>query len=272
MYYCNFDITKVKDHFMKYIIYSRIHKGGIMRRFLLIFSFIVLFLCLSLRGTTKTPGLEDKVKNVLSKMEWFGHDAFKLSDDVIIYIDPFRLEGELEKADIILITHPHSDHLSPDDIEKIKKDGTIIIGTPDCSEKCPDINPINLGEKKEIKGIKIETVPAYNINKKYHPKEKNWVGYIITVDDVRIYHAGDTDNIPEMEDIKCDIVLLPVSGTYVMTAEEAVLAAIKINPIIAIPMHYGVVIGSKADALKFKELLKGKIEVIIFPIPYTSCF
>ncbi len=208
--------------------------------------------------------MEEKIKNVISKMEWLGHDTFKIGDDTVIYTDPYQLEGELEKADLILVTHDHFDHLSLGDIEKIKKDDTAIVGPPDCSEKYPDIIPISVGEEKTIKGIMIKAVPAYNIDKDFHPKGSKWLGYIFTVDDVRIYLAGDTDNIPEMVDFKCDIALLPVSGTYVMTAAEAVDAAFNINPKVVVPMHYGAIVGSKSDAVKFKEALEGKIEVFIF--------
>lgn len=208
--------------------------------------------------------MEEKIRNVLSKMEWLGHDTFKITDDIVIYTDPYQLEGKMEEADLILVTHSHYDHLSEEDIEKVSKEDTAIVGPPDCSEKCPDLIPIRIGEEKTVKGVKIEAVPSYNIGKDFHPKSKGWVGYIFTIDDVRIYLAGDTDNIPEMESFNADIALLPVSGTYVMTAEEAKDAALKINPKVAIPMHYGAIVGSKSDAEKFKEALEGKIEVHIF--------
>jgi L-ascorbate metabolism protein UlaG (beta-lactamase superfamily) len=208
--------------------------------------------------------MEEKIRNILSKMEWFGHDTFKITDDIVIYTDPYQLEGELNEADLILLTHSHYDHLSEEDIEKVCKEDTAIVGPPDCREKCPDLIQIRVGEKKTVKGVKIEAVPSYNIGKDFHPKSKGWVGYIFTVDEVRIYLAGDTDNIPEMEGFNVDIALLPVSGTYVMTAEEAIDAALKINPKVAIPMHYGAIVGSKSDAEKFKEALEGKIEVHIF--------
>jgi len=117
------------------------------------------------------------------------------------------------------------------------------------------------GESISIDGMNIEAVPSYNTNKQFHPKNNNWLGFIIEIDGSRIYHAGDTDYIPEMEKFNVDIALLPVSGTYVMTAEEAVKAALSIEPALAIPMHYGTVAGSEEDALNFKKALEGKIEV-----------
>ena len=108
-------------------------------------------------------------------------------------------------------------------------------------------------------------MPSYNRDKDFHPKQKAWLGFIVEVDGVKIYHAGDTDFIPEMKDLKVDIALLPVSGTYVMTAEQAVEAALAIQPKLAIPMHYGAIVGDDKDALAFKESLKGNIDVLILP-------
>lgn len=208
--------------------------------------------------------MDNKIKNMLNKMEWLGHDTFRFKDDVVIYIDPYELGDSPEKADLILITHDHYDHLSEEDIKKVSKDDTEIVGPPDCREKCRNLTEIEIGQKKNVKGIKIEAVPAYNIDKNFHPQENRWVGYIISIDDVRIYHAGDTDLIDEMESVDCDIALLPVSGTYVMDADEAVKAAKTIDPEIAVPMHYGAIVGDKNDAEKFKEALKGQVEVHIF--------
>jgi L-ascorbate metabolism protein UlaG (beta-lactamase superfamily) len=122
---------------------------------------------------------------------------------------------------------------------------------------------IQPGEKLEIDGVIIESLPAYNVNKKFHPKDKEWMGYVITLDGVCIYHAGDTDRIPEMKDVKADVALIPVSGTYVMTADEAAEAVLDVKPAVAIPMHYGTVVGTEKDAQRFAELLKGKVDVLI---------
>lgn len=196
-------------------------------------------------------------------VEWLGHDCFKIKNDRIIYFDPFQIE-ENEKADLILITHEHYDHCSPKDIEKIVKPETSIVAISSCKnslekigKKIKEIVYLRPNEKKDLSGILVETIPAYNVNKNFHPKTDGKVGYVITLNGKRIYHAGDTDLITEMSSLgKIDIVLLPVSGTYVMTAEEAAKAVQVIKPKIAIPMHYGKIIGDKSDAEKFKQLVK----------------
>ena len=161
-----------------------------------------------------------------------------------------------------MVTHDHFDHCSLEDIEQIQQENTTIVTEPSSAKKLSgSIITLIPGESCEVNGISIEAVPSYNTNKKFHPKKNNWLGFIITVDGVRIYHAGDTDYIPEMKDFKADIALLPVSGTYVMTAEEAVQAALDINPQIAIPMHYSSIVGDDSDAEKFANSLEGKVKV-----------
>lgn len=199
---------------------------------------------------------------------WLGHSGFKIKGSKLIYIDPFRT-GEQEKADIILVTHEHYDHCSIEDVVKLVKQDTVVIATPGCQSK---LIPERTGLKKlglavpgrtfEAFGIRIDAVPSYNPKKKFHPKENENVGYIIKTAGTTIYHAGDTDLIPEMSIIKgIDIALLPVGGTYTMTAKEAAEAAQLIKPKVAIPMHYGSIVGSSADADTFKRLLEGKVRV-----------
>lgn len=197
------------------------------------------------------------------------HDGIQIAEkSKFLYIDPFHLKKSYEKANVILITHSHYDHCSIEDIKKLSFDQTIIIATPDCISKLSnlkikDIKPITPGASMTIDGFMIEAVPAYNIDKEFHPKAQEWVGYIVTVNKKRIYHAGDTDHIPEMKSFKdIDIALLPVSGTYVMTAKEAVLAVSDIKPKIAIPMHYGSIVGNSADAEYFKEHAKVKTIIL----------
>ena len=205
-------------------------------------------------------GVHDVVKNIA----WLGHDGFLIkADGKVIVIDPFQVR-ECEPADILLVTHEHYDHCSPEDVKKIQKDSTVIVTEAGSARKLSgDVRVVEPGDKLTVSGVPIETVPAYNTNKSFHPKENGWLGFIITVDGVRIYHAGDTDLIPEMGSFQVDIALLPVSGTYVMTAEEAVEAARIIKPKVAIPMHYGAIVGSVDDANRFSDLLRGTCEVVV---------
>jgi L-ascorbate metabolism protein UlaG (beta-lactamase superfamily) len=207
---------------------------------------------------------EERGVNVMVKnIYWLGHDTFKIVGEKVIYTDPFKIKKN-DTADIILITHEHFDHCSPEDIKVIQGQKTVIVTTSDCAQKLSgNIKIVKPGDKINVEGVEIEAVPAYNTNKQFHTKDKGWVGYIFTVEGQRIYIAGDTDHIPEMRNFKVDIAILPVSGTYVMTAQEAIKAALDIKPKIAIPMHYGSIVGSKNDARKFADGLKGKIEVAI---------
>lgn len=202
-------------------------------------------------------------ESLVNQIHWLGHDGFRIDAPKTIYIDPFQIQPG-PKADIILVTHAHHDHCSPEDIEKIRTEDTIIVTESDSAAKLTgDIKVLKPSETLTLAGIKIETVAAYNIDKKFHPKENGWLGFILETDDGRIYHSGDTDFIPEMEAIQTDVALLPVSGTYVMTAEEAVQAALAIKPGLAIPMHYGAIVGDASDAKRFEKALEGKVEVKI---------
>lgn len=201
--------------------------------------------------------------NLVSKLKWLGHDTFLIEGDKTIYIDPFQIESG-PKADIIFITHDHFDHCSVEDIAKIQQDSTVFVTEKDSASKLTgDCRVVKPGDTLEVEGVQVQVVPSYNMDKDFHPKDNGWVGFILTIDGERVYHTGDADFIPEMKDIETDIALIPVSGTYVMNSSQAVEAALAIKPKLAIPMHYGAIVGSEEDAVAFKNALEGKIEVMI---------
>ena len=212
------------------------------------------------------------LKRLVANLHWLGHDAFRIdAGGLVIYIDPFMLKPGLPKADLILITHEHMDHNNPGDVAKIMKEGTIIITVARGAEKLSgDVRIIKPGEEMTVRGIHVRAVPAYNTNKfrspgvRFHPRELGYVGYLITVGGVTIYHTGDSDFIPEMKGLKPDVALLPVSGKYVMTAEEAVAAAAAINPRLAVPMHVGGPVGSISAAEDFR--VRATVPVMVLPL------
>jgi len=195
-------------------------------------------------------------------IHWYGQAAFRIEDgQKQIYIDPWKLpDGKLPKADVILITHAHFDHLSQDDINQIKKEGTVVVAPKDvAAELKGTVKTVAPNQSLEIAGIKVTTVPAYNLKKNFHPRSNNWVGYVITLSSgTTIYHTGDTDFIPEMKSLKVDVAMLPCGGTYTMNAKEAAEAANTFKPKIAIPMHYGDVVGGDRDAETFKKEFRGE--------------
>jgi len=206
------------------------------------------------------------------KISWLGHDGFKMKNAKTVYVDPYEIQGG-EAADILLISHNHEDHCSPEDVKKIVSEKTTIITTAESRRKLSKVKAKEIlvakpGQKILIDDVAIETVPAYNVNKfrspghPFHPKESEMLGFIVTMNGVRIYHAGDTDLIPEMERFNVDVACLPVSGTYVMTAEEAVESTTHITLKVAFPMHYGSIVGDDRDAERFKTLASCEVRVL----------
>ena len=192
---------------------------------------------------------------MLQNIEINCHSSIKISKGKTIYIDPFKIEKESYDADIIIITHNHYDHYSPEDIEKIEKEETILVApkTVKALSKMRNVILVEPNNTYEVQGVKIETIASYNINKKFHPKENEWVGYIIEIQGMRYFIAGDTDITPENKQVKCDIAFIPVGGTYTMNAEEGAELANTIKPQIAIPTHYGSVVGNREDGEIFKN-------------------
>lgn len=199
---------------------------------------------------------------MIENFELLCHNCIRFLGENIIYTDPFKLEKNYYDADIILITHSHYDHFSEEDIIKVKKEDTKIIITDDLYERTMELGfskenifVVVPNQEFKINNIKIKTVSAYNVNKQFHPKTNNWVGYILEINDIKYYIAGDTDINEENKRISCDVAFVPVGGTYTMNGKEAATLVNEIKPKIAIPVHYGSIVGTKEDAIEFKENL-----------------
>jgi len=207
------------------------------------------------------------------KITWLGHDGFRIQNGQVVYIDPFKIEGDGPKADLLLISHEHFDHCNPDDLKKVVTPNTVVVAHAQSKDelskvKVKEVKIIKPGDKVKVGDVSVEAVPAYNVNKfrepgkVFHPKEDGKLGFIVTMKGVRIYHTGDSDHIPEMRGLRPDIALVPVSGTYVMTSQEAVEAVAAIDPKVAIPMHYGAIVGDRKDAEAFKIQVKCEVQVL----------
>jgi len=203
------------------------------------------------------------------EITWLKHDAFLLKGDgIVVAIDPYELRSVPEKADLVLVTHDHFDHCDPNSVRLVAKPDAVIVAPPNAASKLgKNVRVVKAGDVLTEKGVTIKVVPAYNVRperQRFHPKNYGGVGYLITLAGKTVYHPGDTDLIPEMDNLgRVDIALLPVSGTYVMDAQEAAEAVKRIKPTHVIPMHYGSIVGSKADAEKFAQLVAGQTTVHI---------
>ena len=204
---------------------------------------------------------------MLENIKVLCHSSIKISKEKVIYIDPFKIDEDYNDADIIFITHDHYDHYSEEDIDKVKKGDTVIVAPEELLTKLlkkgfnqNHIITVDSEENNMVEGIKFETVPAYNTNKQFHPKANGWVGYIIEIKGVRYYIAGDTDITEENKKVKCDVAFVPVGGTYTMDFKEAAYFINVIKPKIAIPVHYGSIVGTNQDATDFVKLVHKDIE------------
>ncbi len=232
--------------------------------FLIIISALLVFCLPNLYAETAIPQSSDLLKGV----QHLTQSTVRIEGSKTIYIDPIGIEGEPKDADIVFVTHTHGDHFSTSDIKKLlKKDGILVITADGVSQAKKDgiTNIVSVAPNKTyaVKNIKFDSVPAYNINKDFHTKSSKWVGYIISMNNIKYYHAGDTDIIPEMKNIKADVAFLPVGGTYTMTSEEAIKATNTIKPKVAVPIHYADVVGTADDAQNFVNGLDKKIKGVV---------
>ena len=208
---------------------------------------------------------------MLKNIELLCHNSIRMEKEKIIYIDPFRINKEIHDADMILVTHNHYDHFSKEDILKINKKETIYVVTKDITNELVDMNisrekiiEVMPNEEYGIDNIKIETIPAYNIGTEFHKKEYNWVGYVIEINKIRYYVAGDTDITEESRRVKCDVAFVPIGGTYTMNYSEAAELINEIKPKIVVPTHYGEIVGEKEDGERFLEKINKEIESKLF--------
>ena len=207
---------------------------------------------------------------MLNNIEVLYHSSIRINKEKTIYIDPFKIDRNYNDADIIFITHDHYDHYSEEDIDKVINENTVIVIPEELLTKVlkkginkKAIVTVEPNKKYVVQGIKFETVPAYNTNKTFHPKENDWVGYVIELNDIRYYIAGDTDITEENKKVKCDVAFVPVGGTYTMDFKEAAQLVNEMQPKVAVPIHYGSVVGTKQDAEEFIKLLHTNIKGVI---------
>ena len=207
---------------------------------------------------------------MLDNVEVLYHSSIRINNEKVIYIDPFKINETKKDADLIFITHDHYDHYSEEDIDKVIGYNTTIIAPKEMLTKIlkkgigqDRIIAVEPQKEYMVQGIKFETIPAYNINKMFHPKKNGWVGYVIEIEGIRYYIAGDTDATEESRKVKCDVAFVPVGGTYTMNSKEAANFVNEIKPKIAIPIHYGSIVGTKQDATDFLNILNLEIEGLI---------
>ena len=203
---------------------------------------------------------------MLDNVEVFCQSTIKISCDLVLYFDPFKIENESHDADIIFITHDHFDHFDINSILKIKKDDTFIVvpSTLESDVKSyferDKILVVEPNNSYLVKNISFKTVRAYNINKDFHPKNKNWVGYLVSINNINYYIMGDTDDTLDARSVSVDVLFIPIGGVYTMNYMEAVDFTNYVKPKVAVPIHYGDIVGNKEDAINFISNLNSEIE------------
>lgn len=201
-------------------------------------------------------------------IEVLTHSSIRITGEPTIYVDPFHIEQEVHDADIIFITHDHFDHFSVEDIEKVRKEDTVLV-VPEKMKgqagkaSCSKVVTVKPGTKEQLKGIEFEAVAAYNSMKPFHPKWNGWVGYVLTVNGVRIYIAGDTDMTKDNQLISCDVAMVPIGGKFTMDASQAAELVNVMKPKVAIPTHYGSIAGTKEAEEDFRAKVDPSIPVEI---------
>ncbi len=225
---------------------------------------VLLLLCAvsSLSAFSQEKITEQKAMDLIKNVEWIDNACVKISGTKTVYFDPYNITQN-DEADFIFITHDHFDHYSPVNIEKLIGENTLVIG-PACVTDWIDYEKktVKAGDKLNLDGLKIKVVPSYTIKHQNHEKSKGYVGYVLTMDDVTYYIPGDSDLIPEMKKIKTDVAFLPVCGKYMMDVDDALEAANRIKPQLVVPFHYGSVLGTKDDALEFKNKYAGTTVIL----------
>lgn len=203
---------------------------------------------------------------MLDNVKFVKHSCIKICDNLVIYFDPFKIDKFYNDADIIFITHNHYDHYSEEDIKKVMKDDSFIVIPYDLEEsvlnlgfKINNVIKVKPNQQYEVLNIVFNTIPAYNIDKNFHLRSYDWIGYIININNFTYYIAGDTDKTPENSSVLCDVAFVPIGGTYTMNYLEAAELINEIKPKMVVPIHYGVIVGSREDAIKFKNLINKDI-------------
>ena len=207
---------------------------------------------------------------MIERIKINAHSSIAIEGEPKVYIDPYLIKEASNDADVIFITHDHFDHLSKEDIDKVVKEDTVFVLPESCAKAASDagipkthIRTMNAGDEMELSGIKALAVPAYNINKDFHPRENGWLGYVLTIDGTSIYIAGDTDVTEDAKNVKCDIAMIPAGGTYTTTAKEAAELVNAIKPKIAVPTHYAAIVGDMNDGEVFRENADSSIQVVL---------